>query len=168
MKDRHLFNQATVIKLGIKDLQDCLALDNLILNGIWTRSQWEKELTNTNGIRIGIAKSKQLIGFACGSLVLDELNINIIGIHPLYQKNGLGSLALNSLLCQAIQLGSTIATLEVKESNEMALALYRKLNFEVAGHRDKYYKDGSKAIILLKNLHNWNKNNSNFALDMKS
>ena len=39
----------TIIQLGIMHLNDCVDLDRQSLNGLWTKSQWEKELTDPKG-----------------------------------------------------------------------------------------------------------------------
>ena len=45
--------------------------------------------------------------------------------------------------------GAQVATLEVRESNEAAIALYEKLGFEVVGSRDGYYRDNNEDAILM-------------------
>ena len=40
--------------LGIRDLEACLALDRTALNGLWTREQWTRELSDDRRIALGI------------------------------------------------------------------------------------------------------------------
>ncbi len=157
MKSDNLFNEVMVIKLDINDLENCLALDLLTLNGIWTKTQWEDELRNPQKICIGIVKINQLIGFTCGTLLLDEIHITLIGIHPNYQRLGYGKLALDSLLLCASDKGVKTARLEVRASNYKAKLFYKSLYFKKSGLREGLYKDGSDAIIFTKNLSNQNK-----------
>jgi ribosomal-protein-alanine N-acetyltransferase len=64
----------------------------------------------------------------------------------------LGSFSLQQLLAQAIQQKLERATLEVKASNQVAIALYQKYGFKVAGTRKGYYQEtGEDALILWKN-----------------
>jgi len=44
----------TLIQLGIVNLNSCLELDQKLFKGLWTKSQWEKELTDPKRICIGI------------------------------------------------------------------------------------------------------------------
>ncbi len=152
MKHKPLIYQIGVIKLGIDNIRQCLALDRLTHNGIWTEKQWEKELTAPERICVGILKDKFLIGFACGSLISSEVNITLVSVDPSYQRHGLGTLLINSLLSYSNNLGSNIAILEVKENNHTAQLFYKELNFNKIGFRPKLYKDGTNAIILSKNL----------------
>lgn len=43
---------------------------------------------------------------------------------------------------------ASLATLEVRTSNEAAQALYRQLGFEPVGLRRRYYKNGEDAVIM--------------------
>jgi ribosomal-protein-alanine N-acetyltransferase len=58
------------------------------------------------------------------------------------------------LLCKAAQKeGLTAMTLEVREGNHPAIALYSRFGFEKAGLRRAYYADNKEnAIIMLKKL----------------
>ena len=50
----------------------------------------------------------------------------------------------------AVDVGVQYMTLEVRVSNEPALALYKKLGFKKAGVRKKYYEDnGEDAYIMV-------------------
>ena len=63
---------------------------------------------------------------------------------------GLGSLILERLLSEAVKLGDTDFTLEVRPSNEKAISLYKKYGFKVEGRRKNYYGDGEDALIMWK------------------
>lgn len=89
-----------------------------------------------------------LIGLACSWAILDEAHITLLAIDPTYRRQGLGSLLLYALLYQAHQRGLEWATLEVRASNQSALALYEQFGFESVGTRPKYYPDGEDALIL--------------------
>ena len=77
----------------------------------------------------------------------DEVNITFVGVHPLFQNQGIASLMVLSLLSRSKEIGISIATLEVKENNLAAKSLYESLNFRQIGFRNKLYKDGSNALI---------------------
>lgn len=48
--------------------------------------------------------------------------------------------------------GDTTAVLEVKASNQGALSLYSKLDFDEVGRRRRYYPNGEDALLLQKSL----------------
>tara|TARA_Y100001968_G_C19162296_1_gene621458 strand:+ start:290 stop:760 length:471 start_codon:yes stop_codon:yes gene_type:complete len=141
-----------IIQLGIKDINDCLYLDEIALGGLWNKKEWENELTGGYKVCLGIIQDYKLLAFVNGWIIIDELQINAICVHPKHLRKGIGYNLLNELLIKAKMKGCNKATLEVKESNIAAQELYKKIGFLRKGFRNSYYKDGSNAILQWKDL----------------
>ncbi|WP_269622785.1 GNAT family N-acetyltransferase [Prochlorococcus marinus] len=139
--------QTQVLQLKIKHLDLCVCLDLITLHGIWNKNQWRSALTDPSRICLGIIKHEKLIGISCGYLVLDELDITFVAVHPLYRKQGEGKRLISSLLDRATINGAKTAFLEVKEDNSAAILLYKSLDFTKISCREKYYKDHKNAFI---------------------
>ncbi len=92
-----------------------------------------------------------LLGLGCYWAILDEAHITVLAVDPRYQRRGLGKWLLVNLLEDACNRSLTRATLEVRPSNSLALALYESLGFETLGRRHRYYADGEDALILWQN-----------------
>ncbi len=133
-------------------MKECLSLDQATLKGLWNEEQWSKELLDPGRICLGIFESKKLIALCCSWLVLDELHLTAIAVHPKHRKKGLARLVLSEMLKKGERQGAKQATLEVEQSNLAALALYKKEGFITAGIRKAYYKNGSDAVIQWKKL----------------
>ncbi|MEB3199334.1 MAG: GNAT family N-acetyltransferase [Synechococcaceae cyanobacterium] len=143
------------------DLEDCLALDRAALGGLWTPGQWRSELADPARPGSGLWSGAQLLGLACGWLVVDELHITALAVHPPQRRRGLGRRVLVHLLCQALTGGARHATLEVAVGNAAARALYADLGFQEAGVRRGYYRDGEDAVIQWLNLGRWSARSDN-------
>jgi ribosomal-protein-alanine N-acetyltransferase len=133
-------------------LQACLALDQLCFgsstsNGLWSCEQWRNELTDPQRPGLGLWQGGRLMAMACSWLILDELHITLVAVHPARRRQGLAQQLLHALLQQGRRLGATRATLEVSSGNPAALALYRALGFQTAGVRRAYYSNGDDALI---------------------
>ncbi|MBC7973235.1 MAG: ribosomal protein S18-alanine N-acetyltransferase [Verrucomicrobia bacterium] len=90
-----------------------------------------------------------LLGLGCYWAILEEAHITMLAIDPAYQHQGLGQALLHALMSSAHQRGLERATLEVRLSNQAALALYQKFDFREAGRRRRYYPDnGEDALVL--------------------
>ena len=137
-------------------LKDCIDLDQKSLKGLWTKSLWEKELTDPNRICIGAIdlESKKILGLCSAWLVIDELHLTSIAVHPAHQRKGLGKILLSDLMKRSISLRTNLIHLEVKDTNEKAIAFYKSMGFKKISTRSHLYKDGSNAIILVKKLNN--------------
>ena len=144
----------TTIQLGISHLNACIELDQKALKGLWTQSQWEKELTDPKRICIGVIDNKQqkLLGFCCAWILIDELHITAIAVHPIHQRKGIGKFLILDLIKRSNSLTTNHLHLEVKETNEPAKAFYKSMGFQTVGNRSHFYKDGSDAILLTKKL----------------
>lgn len=81
--------------------------------------------------------------------VLDEGQITNIATHPAYRRRGLGAAVLEALLAEARARGLAFVTLEVRESNVPAIALYQKLGFELVGRRPGFYRSPTEAALLM-------------------
>ena len=146
----------TTIQLGLLHLNSCLDLDQISLKGLWSRPQWEKELTDPKRICLGIVEleTKKLIGLCSAWLVIDELHITSIAVHPIHQRKGLGKFLLSNLIKRSSTLQTNQIYLEVRDSNEPAKAFYKSMGFKTIGIRSNFYKDGGDALLLLKETNN--------------
>ena len=146
----------TIIQLGITHLNACIDLDQKSLKGLWTKSQWKRELTDPKRICLGIIEreTKKLIGLCSAWIVIDELQITSIAVQPIHQRKGLGKFLLSDLIKRSILLRTNQIHLEVKETNKSAKAFYKSMGFKTVGNRPNFYKDGSDALLLTKEINN--------------
>jgi [ribosomal protein S18]-alanine N-acetyltransferase len=90
-----------------------------------------------------------LVGIGGFWLGVDEANINIIAIHPLWRGLGWGEWLLLSLIELGQSLGAITITLEVRPFNAPALALYQKYQFQEVGRRLHFYDDNNEDALIL-------------------
>ena len=143
-----------IIQLEILHLNDCVDLDQKTLKGLWTRSQWESELTDPKRICTGVIdlENKKLLGLYTAWLVADELQITSLAVDPIHQRKGLGKFLLSDLIKRSSLLQTNRIYLEVKDTNEPAKAFYKAMGFIIVGNRFNFYNDGSDALIFTKQL----------------
>jgi ribosomal-protein-alanine N-acetyltransferase len=135
------------------DLANVVALDHRCFGGLWNEAGYSREITSPNSDLLVLETQAQerlshIIGIGCLWAILDEAHITLLGIDAPYRRRGLGRWLLIHLLLAAGDRGLTHATLEVRQSNQAALALYESLGFRVAGERRRYYADDESALIL--------------------
>ena len=144
----------TIIQLGLLHLNSCIDLDQKSLKGLWTKSQWERELTDPKRICIGVIglETKKLFGLCSAWYVIDELHITCIAVDPIHQRKGLGKFLISDLIKRTNSLRTNQIHLEVKDTNESAKAFYKSMGFKIVGSRSNFYKDGSNALLFTKQL----------------
>jgi ribosomal-protein-alanine N-acetyltransferase len=96
-----------------------------------------------------------LIGYGIMQVAADEAHILNLCIDKLHQRQGFARLLLEHLVQQAGLHRAQIIFLEVRPSNERAIALYQQSGFNEIGLRKDYYDaaDGREdALVMARNL----------------
>ena len=99
----------------------------------------------------------QVIAYGILSLGAGECHIMNLCVSPKAQNKGIGKRMLEKLIEEARNKQAETILLEVRPSNEAAVALYNKMGFDEIGLRKDYYpaKNGREdAIIFSKTLQN--------------
>ena len=50
-----------ISSLTLENLNDCLALDEITLKGLWSKNQLKKELSDPHKLSLGISESSKII-----------------------------------------------------------------------------------------------------------
>ncbi len=95
----------------------------------------------------------ELVGYVVGDIAPGFPgrvgHIKDLAVHPAYRRRGVARKLLERALTQLEDHGVVRTSLEVRESNDAAIALYRSLGFEPWRTRPRYYPDGEAAIIMV-------------------
>ncbi len=81
-----------------------------------------------------------VIGYAVLWCILDQGELANVAVVPGLRGRGFGAHLLAEVIARARSRGLATVFLEVRASNESALALYRRFGFEEVGHRKAYYE----------------------------
>lgn len=100
-------------------------------------------------LRSPAAASGPIAGYGGCWLIAGEAHISTIAVAPEYRGRGLGELLLAAMLKRSINRRGDYSVLEVRASNEVAQALYRKYRYEVVGRRRGYYRDDGEDALLM-------------------
>ena len=144
--------EGRIIRLGDNDRADCLLLDRLALGGLWNAQQWERELAEVLRPVLGWRQEDRLLAMASAWLVVDELQITAVAVHPDHRRQGLARQLLEAMLQLGREAGAERATLEVSSANGAAQALYAGLGFKEVAVRRGYYRNGDNALIQWRKL----------------
>jgi len=139
-----------VVELGKSDVRDLIELEALCFDYHWTREQFLLGLEGGAFKIIGIRLNGVLAGYMAFSLIADEMEILNLAVHPEYRRQGLGEALLSRSLEMCEANGTTKSFLDVKVSNDPALALYQKFGYKKIGVRKKYYPDTKEDALLFR------------------
>ena len=139
-----------------EDFNTVITLDKLTLQAVWTLAQYQREfsLPNSRFWLLCLTNDRRatevVIGMACWRKISSDVEIPIFAIHPDYQAQGLGKYFFSWLLSDIVNHNLCYARLEVRTSNQKAIALYQKFGFQIITRLSNYYhldgEDGYKMI----------------------
>jgi len=104
---------------------------------------------------IVLERADSVAGYAVLSIAAGEAHILNLCVDSAYRAHGYGELMLNEILGLAREADVEEIFLEVRPSNETALALYKKKGFHKIADRPEYYqsREGREdASVLSKKL----------------
>lgn len=113
----------------------------------WYRRLWSRNRLNDAAGSYG--SSDLLLGFAGFWIMLDEAHIIAIAVSQPCRRQGIGQGLLVSIIDMATKLHVRVVTLEVREGNKSAQAMYLRHGFHVAGNRPRYYSDNQEDAVLM-------------------
>jgi ribosomal-protein-alanine N-acetyltransferase len=141
------------------DLSEVTAIEQTSFRDPWSRAAFEAEMEKPYaGLKVARVKTlaRPLAGYVCFWLVVDELQITNIAVHPHYRRRGLGKHLLTHALQLGNHTGARSAVLEVGWTNRAAQALYEKLGFVTLHSRPSYYPESHEdALVMGLSLEKW-------------
>lgn len=115
----------------------------------WSAAELRAELARPFA-EVWVARAREagpILGYAVAWFV-DEGELLTVGTAPEARRRGLGRALVARVLASAAARGVRTLTLEVRRSNEAAIALYERLGFDTVTVRRAYYADGEDALVM--------------------
>ena len=138
-----------LVKLTEAHIPQMVELEKICFSMPWTADMIRSELNNPSCLYLAAVDGDTLVGYIGVQTVLDEGYINNVAVHPEYRRRGIAAALISLLAEQAQAIGLAFMTLEVRESNAPAIALYEKLGFTTVGRRKNYYEKPREDAILM-------------------
>ena len=119
----------------------------------WKEADFMSAEKNEYALILAAVEEDEPVGYAVGYFAADEAELPSIAVSPQMRRRGIGDALLNELFIQVRQRGAAKLFLEVRESNEAAIALYEKNGFITAGTRRHFYSNPEEdALVMMKLL----------------
>lgn len=140
-------------RMNLSDIAAIAALEKQCFSDPWSEHSIASELHNRLSYWLVAEVNGQVVGYVGSQSVLDGADMMNLAVSPEHRRQGIGE-ALVEELANYLQSNGIIALLlEVRASNQPAIALYKKMGFEQVGRRPRYYRNPREdALILRKEL----------------
>lgn len=134
------------------DVPAVAEMEKLCFRSPWSKRMLKEELMNPIALYHVFELNGELIAYAGMWIHFDEAHITNVAVLPEYRRKGYGRRIMLLSMQAAAEAGAAQMTLEARESNSGALAMYSQLGFIQSGRRKRYYTDTKEDALIL-----WNK-----------
>lgn len=135
--------------LTLGDLERVMQIDRASYSAPWKQSTYRTELRNRSATYLVARMRGDVVGYAGIWSIMDEAHITTIAVDQAYRRRHIGERLLVAIMEEAVLKGAHYVTLEVRESNLPARALYEKYGFRVVAIRRNYYTDNSESALVM-------------------
>ena len=126
-------------------------LEKICFADPWSEKSIASELENPLSYWLVALEGSTVAGYAGSQTVLGETDMMNVAVRPECRRQGVAEALIEGLIVGLKERESHCLTLEVRDSNAPARALYEKLGFLEVGRRKNYYRNpGEDALILRK------------------
>ena len=136
------------------DIDGVLRVEKESFSTPWSENALIEELNNFNSHFL-VAYSDKVLGYIGVQEIYGEAYITNVAVFSSFRKNGIGRTLLRAAIEGAQSRNCEFITLEVRESNRSAIALYESEGFKIAGIRKNFYTNPiENGIIYTKYFYN--------------
>ncbi len=139
----------SVIDAQERHLPALEALEQRCFSIPWTEEQLRSWMPDERHVFLVAEENGEMLGYVGMLHVLDEGYISNVATAPEHRRMGVARALLAELLERAKHLELAFVTLEVRASNEAAIALYSGFGFQPVGRRKNYYSAPTEDALLM-------------------
>ena len=141
-------------KMKEEDLHVIEEMENILFTSPWKYEDFLYEINeNAFSHNYVVEDNNIIVGYVGLWIMYDQSQITTIGVHPNYQRRGIGQMMMDRMIEESINHECVTMSLEVRVSNSKAISLYEKNGFEKVALRKNYYEDNHEdAYLMIKQM----------------
>lgn len=140
----------TIVKMNESHVSQVAQLEAICFSDPWSERSVASELNNKLAFWLVAEEDGRVAGYVGSQTVIDESDVMNVAVHPDFRRQGIAETLMVQLVDALKEMGSHCLTLEVRASNDPAIALYEKLGFEEVGRRKNYYRNPKEDALILR------------------
>ena len=132
-----------------KDLEQVVEIEKSIFSRPWSFEAFRDSFSLEHTIYLVAVEQEKVVGY-CGMYhVFNEGEIVNVAVASECRRQNVAKRLLERLFFESVKKGVDNFFLEVRESNEPAIALYEHFGFEKAGIRKNFYERPKENAIVM-------------------
>ena len=125
-------------------------LEKICFSDPWSEKSVASELSNPLSLWLVAVEGARVVGYIGSQTVAGETDMMNVAVHPDYRRQNIALALVKGLIEALKERGSLCLSLEVRQSNAPAIALYEKLGFQQVGLRPNYYRNPKENAYILR------------------
>lgn len=138
------------IKMNASHITQVAELEAMCFSMPWSEKAIKNELTNPLSLWIVAVEGDIVAGYVGSQSVMGEADMMNLAVAPEFRRQGIAGNLVQELIRNLCDEKVSSLTLEVRQSNSAAIALYEKLGFIQVGCRPNYYANPKEAALILR------------------
>jgi ribosomal-protein-alanine N-acetyltransferase len=143
-----LSHSVDIRRLTYADLPQVIAIERRAFPTPWSLAMFVLELSKPSGICLAAVRAERIVGYLVCSRYDTVWHVMNIAVDERLRRGGIATTLLDHLFGRADGPGAQY-TLEVRLSNDPAIALYERFGFHSAGLRRGYYHDNKEDALIM-------------------
>ncbi|HKP90548.1 MAG TPA: ribosomal protein S18-alanine N-acetyltransferase [Thermoleophilaceae bacterium] len=135
-------------RLTYADLPQVIAIERRAFPTPWSLAMFVLELSKPSGICLAAVLDGHIVGYLVCSRYDTVWHVMNVAVDERLRRGGIATTLLDRLFERADGPGAQY-TLEVRLSNDPAIALYERFGFHSAGLRRGYYHDNKEDALIM-------------------
>ena len=140
----------TILPMAQKHITQVAEIEASSFSDPWPQSVLESELFNPLSLWLCAVRGSEVLGYVGSQTVFDEADMMNIAVKESARRQGVARALLEALISGLAKNNVKTLTLEVRTSNEAAIALYGAFGFAQVGRRKNYYFHPTEDALILK------------------
>lgn len=145
---RFVFGFDSIMQMQETDVSQLVQLEQACFAHPWSEHAFLEEMNNPTACFYVLHKDDAVVGYIGANDVAGEVYIANIAVDKQQRRCGFAFALLSVLINVAQARNAAFISLEVRESNAAARALYARCGFQEVGKRKEFYRDPAEDALI--------------------
>ena len=136
-------------KMTAEETETVADMERCIFSRPWKLKDFEELLDKPDRGCVVAVDQGEVIGCVVYRNIVGDVDITNVQVKEAYRGRGIGKRLMEAAMEKAAAIGGERFTLEVRESNKAAIALYRSLGFNEEGKRRDFYENPREDAVIM-------------------
>lgn len=138
-----------IVPMNKSHIDGIAKLEKECFSAPWSENGIRTELSDKTAHFLVGVNGNNVLGYIGVHEVCGEAYVANIAVHDRYRRFGVGERLMKTADYEAMERGCEFISLEVRKSNVNAVELYKKLGYNIAGERKKFYSNPQEDALIM-------------------